>query len=94
MVQGILDQSKSSTSGSSKRIVETKLKTNCLWRNTSGLYTTIACIIIFDVVLERRNKEWMDIMMTVAYLQVCSSDDASNMCACQSNQSLIVLVSK
>ena len=36
----------------------------------------------------------MDIMMTVAYLQVCSSDDASNMCACQSNQSLIVLVSK
>lgn len=53
----------------------------------------IACIIC-DVVLERRNKEWMDIMMTVAYLQVCSSDDASNMCACQSNQSLTVLVSK
>ena len=54
LVQGILDQSKSSTSGSSKRIVETKLKTNCLWRNTSGLHS------MYNVMWFGKKKQGMD----------------------------------
>ena len=40
--------------GSTKRIVETKLKTNCLWRNTSGLHS------MYNVMWFGKKKQGMD----------------------------------